>query len=983
MKNVYKLWIAFIVLALCAGSLQAAPVDTAMAKQLAGNFYLQKLGPSRSSDAGAIRATARIAQRAVTRSTLSDGLGGVVDCYYVINFDNGFVILAADDRVVPVLAYSTAGIFDTTNVPPAVAEWLEGYRRDIAQFLSSATDAGSNEAVRQDISGQWYNLRHNIPAPQRAAVAQLLQTTWSQGGNSYNAMCPDSAGVHALTGCVATAFAQVLRYWEYPDRGLGSHSYNHSKFGTLTADFGNTHYDYSEMPNEIHTYSSTAAQINAVATLMYHCGVSVDMNYGFSASSAATSQIVQALKNYFAYPSEPTYVNKTSYTDAEWIALLKNELNHQRPVLYSGRGSEGHAFILDGYDNSNLFHVNWGWGGSSDGYYQIGALSPGNYSFNLNNGAIIGVDAGIPMLFCPRQSAMLSSTIGGQSDIDFVDIRGIKLLDPITVTTSGDFTIGVSPSSLGTTATLPANGGILYVQYTPSVTDPQVVEGQLFLSSGIYHDTVSVFGQVYQTVCLPPTNLNADVTSTDVNLSWTAPAQNNQETTILSWDSTTNRNFPYGTNMTYCMLQRFAASDITQLTQHYVESISFIPRAGVTSYRVVVYQGGTCSGNNTSLGEQLVNQEVPVSTLTLNEWNSVRITNPVIIDNTQDLWFGIFATVGSTSSSLFNVGSAPYVADKGGIWGCYSGEYVENADFLLRQMTYFTNYFGSDNYERNLLLKATVEKIVGNVERYDIYHDNVLVGSTTGTSYTDNHVLTQPGRYTVDAVWNNSCSSGVSTYSFPSIPCLPTVTTATAVQTSGTTGSCGGEIIHNGNVDIITHGVCWSTNPNPTLNDAHTTDSSATNIFTNEMTGLIPGQTYYVRAYATNSQGTSYGDVVALSLYFIVPQTGTEEYTPSNSKSVVYDHGGPDENYSKNCNGTLILNTGNPNQTFEITGNYKISSYHWSSGDYLDNLYIYDGSGTTGTLLGQFYGYGSFTPPHYLHTKHDYHPIHFGELLVF
>ena len=125
MKNVYKLWIAFLALALCAGSLWAAPLDSVMAKQLAGNFYLQKLGPSRSSDAGAIRSTARIAQRAVTQITLPNGQSATVNCYYVINFDAGFVILAADDRVVPVLAYSTTTTsyerkktLKTTSPPP-------------------------------------------------------------------------------------------------------------------------------------------------------------------------------------------------------------------------------------------------------------------------------------------------------------------------------------------------------------------------------------------------------------------------------------------------------------------------------------------------------------------------------------------------------------------------------------------------------------------------------------------------------------------------------------------------------------------------------------------------------------------------------------------------------------------------------------------------------------------------------------------------
>ena len=932
----------------------ATPIDTTTAKLLAGNFLAQKVGPQRAQNMDALRATASVAQCASAQIKMPvTGQTATVNCYYVINFDDGFVIFAADDRVVPVLAYSTAGTFDAANVPPTVAEWLESYRQDIAQFLSSATETSHDEAMRQDISGQWYNLRHNVPEPQRSAVAPLLQTTWNQGGG-YNSMCPDSAGVHALTGCVATAFAQVIRYWEYPNRGVGSHSYTHHKFGTLTANFGNTHYDYDLMPNALISYSaSTPAQINAVATLLYHCGISVNMNYGFSASSAGTYDIPNALTNYFAYPPGASYVNKSSYTNSQWIALLKNDLDQQRPIIYSGHGSNGHAFVLDGYDNSNLFHINWGWGGFCDGFYQIGALNPSSENFNESNAAVIGIDPEIPMLFSPGAKNTLMSPIGGQSDIDSVDIRGIMLYNPITVVANGDITIGLSPSSLGNTATLPTDGGILYLRYTPSGNEARTEKCHLFLASGSFYDTVEVSCMAYKTLCLPPTNLNANATSTGMNLSWTPPVQSLPESTMLSWaNATPNISFNFGYEKTYCMLQRFAPSDITQLTQHYVESISFIPRANVTGYRIVIYQGGTCSGSTINLGEQVVNQEVPISTLNLEEWNDIHIANPVAIDNTRDLWFGIFATVGSTSGYPINIDSSPFVADKGGFYGYYYGEYVEGATFTPHQISEISDEF----YHHNILLKANVEKIAGNVVRYDIYHNDSLIGSTTSTSYTDNHVLTQSSLYTVDAIWDNSCSSGVSTYLFPSIPCLPTVSTGEMVQTGNTTASCGGEVIHNGNLSVLARGVCWSTSPNPTVSDDHTTDGSGVGVFSSGITGLTPGLTYYVRAYATNSEGTAYGENVSVSLYYIVPQTSTETYTLSQNTVLVYDDGGPDDNYSNNDDGILILNAGSNGVTFEITGSYGIENNY-------DYLYIYDGSGTSGNQLAALTGNGTISTP--------------------
>jgi hypothetical protein len=213
-----------------------------------------------------------------------------------------------------------------------------------------------------------------------------------------NAMCPGGSA----SGCVPTAMSQIMKYWNYPTKGSGLYSYNHTTYGTLSANFGNTTYQWASMPNIVSSSNS------AVATIMYHAGVSIRANYStsgtgayvISALSPYTNCAEYAFKTYFGYKSTLQGVQRSSYTDANWITLLKNELNASRPILYAGYGDGGgHAFIFDGYDNSNYFHVNWGWGGYYDGYFSVNSLDPdgvgtggGTGAFNSGHHAIIGVE---------------------------------------------------------------------------------------------------------------------------------------------------------------------------------------------------------------------------------------------------------------------------------------------------------------------------------------------------------------------------------------------------------------------------------------------------------------------------------------------------------------------------------------------------------------------------------------------------------------
>lgn len=214
---------------------------------------------------------------------------------------------------------------------------------------------------------------------------------WNQG-DPYNALCPviTSTGKRTMTGCVATAMAQVMMYYNYPASGQGATSYTSEthKF-QLSSDFSKVAFDWANLTG---TYSSTstAIQKNAVATLMYNCGVAVNMNYDLS-SGAQTKAMAEAMRKYFKYDQNLELYSRNYYTRDEWSNLLKSELNAGRPLLYAGYSRDGgHQFVCDGYDANGFFHFNWGWGGSSDGYFQISALDPSEQGIGGSSGGYNG-----------------------------------------------------------------------------------------------------------------------------------------------------------------------------------------------------------------------------------------------------------------------------------------------------------------------------------------------------------------------------------------------------------------------------------------------------------------------------------------------------------------------------------------------------------------------------------------------------------------
>jgi hypothetical protein len=387
-----------LFITLLAVSSFANPVDLATAKTVAANFWSAMTG---NNDNG--------------RWTDVTAQTGFHEFYLLTrNTDEGFVIVAADDRVQPILGYSTENSF-TTPLPPHVNAVLQGYEVEIAYYRTHNFEAS------EDIISLWTSLLEGEFTPQSTtAVAPMLTTTWDQSPY-YNNLCPASDGQHAVTGCAATATAQIMKFWNWPPTGVGSHSYYDDDFGYQSADFGATTYDWEHMPNAL-SGGSNSTQLNAVATLMYHVGVAVEMDYGIQSSGAfvhsyggqwgnmACSQ--NALPQYFRYKNTLHSYFKDYTSDADWINILTEEIDAGRPVLETGYGDGGgHAFVCDGYDNNGMFHINWGWSGHYNGYFAHNALNPGgtgtggnnSNTFNDGKAILVGIEPAGLMEVSPSQ----------------------------------------------------------------------------------------------------------------------------------------------------------------------------------------------------------------------------------------------------------------------------------------------------------------------------------------------------------------------------------------------------------------------------------------------------------------------------------------------------------------------------------------------------------------------------------------------------
>lgn len=602
---------------------------------------------------------------------------------YIFNGEEGFVVISADDRVQPILGYSLTGTFVVDEMPENLKWWLQGYSDQIQ-------DLKGTRIHNQLAESEWNSLLNGTPSKttHEVVVEPLLTTTWDQN-YPYNYYCPEG---HVYAGCVACAMAQVMNYWKCPTTGNGNYKYEHDTYGELTANFGETTYQWDNMPSSI---SSTSDQdeINAIATLMYHCGVAVDMNYGPSGSSAYSNDVPNALINYFGYSNSTTSVSRSAFSDAEWIAFLQHELDEGRPLYYSGNNSNsGHAFVCDGYCSDNTFHFNWGWSGNQNGYWHIGALNPGSGgsgsgagTYNLHNSVIAWTE---PL------NSMTAPTL--------------------SVSTSNGI------ANLTWTAT---EGASSYSVYRNNV---RIAEGLDELS---YSDNSILFGQEYnyfvrainnQTASNPsnfvsinssyrsitPSNLTASYDNDKVSITWTG------------YEGGASTELYYGLGDTYISSVENAENGVYWGQQY--PSSRLAQHEGLLVDQISIYLGTTgnytaylYAGDTPSVLTELFKQEFSA---TETGWNTIEISDPVCIDVNTGLWV-IFYT---------NASSTTLVIDQ------YTGTYPQEGSYYGESLGGLTCAY--ENYSWPIKLHLT-----DGTYTYNLYDGETKVNGDvpiSGTSYT-------------------------------------------------------------------------------------------------------------------------------------------------------------------------------------------------------------------------------------------------------
>lgn len=383
----------------------------------------------------------------------SDGMNVA---YVFSDGQKGFIVAAADDILPPLLGYSTTSAFDAASIPPALEQWLKGYGLQLK-----------------------YGMENGITAlpPTRADVLEtispLCATQWNQG-EPYNNDCPTVDNVKAPTGCTATAVAQVTKKHNWPVTGTGSHTYQCSEVkNPLTFNFGATTFDWKNMLNTYNSGKYTAEQAAAVSTLMAAVGNAACMSYDDDASGAYIYDALYGIVNYMKYDKGGYLADRAYYTKAEWENLIYSELQEGRPVVYAGYNSDGgHTFVVDGYAEG-YYHLNWGWGGMSDGYFLLTALDPSQQGiggsssgYNTYQSALINVKPeaeGAEYRIIINQAGSLSTQRNFYSATDYIKFKvkaewGDAYFDPFTlVDTSITMGVILTPESGGQGTFYPAS----------------------------------------------------------------------------------------------------------------------------------------------------------------------------------------------------------------------------------------------------------------------------------------------------------------------------------------------------------------------------------------------------------------------------------------------------------------------------------------------------------------------------------------------
>ncbi len=435
-----KYFLSVLALAIGIGMAQARPVSESQAKYVGQQFVQGNFEQSRQS------------------SELTLVYTGMSDrsevCFYVFNVgDNGFVIVSADDFYRPIVGYSNEGVFPGENMP-------DGLRFLLNRIVEGRTGRTGN--ATPDVAAEWNmvsNTGRLMSKNGGRGVDYLVKTKWDQN-SPYNLFCPAYAGGpggRCYAGCVATAMSQIMKYWNHPAQGTGSNTYNSGGTGEypyipgITANFGATTYDWDNMPVSL-TNSSPQVEKEAVATLMFHCGVAVRMSYAPDGSGAQSGNVPPAINNYFSYSNQAMQRIRNNYTYENWYNMLKEHFDMGWPVYYSGcddtppsQGGPGcHAFVCDGYNDAGLLHWNFGWGGSGDSWIDFDAIeyaaSNDAAIFNFVPSDVYNSTAQAPtsLNVVPAPNYELSATVSWTNPSKTLNNNNLTSIDQVVVTRNGE-----------------------------------------------------------------------------------------------------------------------------------------------------------------------------------------------------------------------------------------------------------------------------------------------------------------------------------------------------------------------------------------------------------------------------------------------------------------------------------------------------------------------------------------------------------------
>ena len=429
-KNIMKLQIFVIVVFVM--TLSAEIVNKNTAEKIAMNWYNNYNSNPSKIDAS-------------IKQTINLDYNDENSIYAVIMEQGGFVMIAADDASIPVLGYSFNSEFKEDDLNPNVNYWFDKLHKEISYIRDNNINNSENLE-------KWNNILRNDFTTFKSKrngknVEPLLSALWSQG-EPYNNYTPKINGESTVTGCVATAMALIMNYYQHPSHGTGSYSYNFQG-QTLTADFGNTVYNWSVMADV--ASGSTDESKHEVAQISYQAGVSVDMQYGVG-GSAAFSGWDYSMINYFNY--SPTLENVTRGSIPDWIEMLYEEIDNSRPFYYIGYAPEGgHAFVCDGYQENDYFHFNWGWGGNDNGYFIVTALNTG--SGNFNSGQF-----GMRNIIPDAEDVVIAQNIG---DLILTDSEVIDLNEYFNSSLGNTISYSVAENSNSSAVLASISGSILTI----------------------------------------------------------------------------------------------------------------------------------------------------------------------------------------------------------------------------------------------------------------------------------------------------------------------------------------------------------------------------------------------------------------------------------------------------------------------------------------------------------------------------------------